>query len=55
MLFLEGDGYLDGDAVFGVKNSLVVRMEPDPAGGQRIRYDFGLVPVPATADLRAAS
>ncbi len=53
-LFVEGDPYLDSDAVFGVKNSLVVPFEeaapgsPAPDGSQPAqpfcvaRYDFGL-------------
>ena len=55
-VFVEGDRYLDSDAVFGVKNSLVapfVRHEPGvgPNGRQMERpyytvvYDFGLNPV----------
>lgn len=54
-VFVEGDRYLESDAVFGVKNSLVAefaRHEPGVApDGQRInqpyytvRYDFGLRP-----------
>lgn len=31
-LFVEGDEYLDSDAVFGVKRSLVVNFKPRPAG-----------------------
>jgi hydroxyquinol 1,2-dioxygenase len=31
-LFVEGDKYLDSDAVFGVKHSLVVDFKPHPAG-----------------------
>lgn len=53
-LFVEGDPYLDSDAVFGVKNSLVVAFEEHPAGvapdGTRTEgafhtasYDFGLI------------
>ncbi len=55
MIFVEGDAYLDSDAVFGVKNSLVADFERhDEAGeidGHRleppfhtVRYDFGLEP-----------
>jgi hydroxyquinol 1,2-dioxygenase len=55
-LFVEGDQYLESDAVFGVKDSLVtkfVRHEPGIApDGKRmdrpfytVQYDFGLVPV----------
>ena len=54
-LFVEGDPYLESDAVFGVKNSLVVKFEQHAAGiapdGKHmdrpyytVRYDFGLVP-----------
>jgi hydroxyquinol 1,2-dioxygenase len=54
-LFVEGDPYLESDAVFGVKNSLVtefVRHEPGVApDGKRmdkpyftVAFDFGLMP-----------
>lgn len=54
-VFADGDKYLDSDAVFGVKNSLVAdfsREKPGAeAGGRkmdqpwrRLRYDFGLKP-----------
>lgn len=54
-VFVEGDAYLESDAVFGVKNSLVtefVRHEPGVApDGKRmdkpyftVDFDFGLVP-----------
>jgi hydroxyquinol 1,2-dioxygenase len=54
-VFVEGDPYLESDAVFAVKNSLVVpfrRHDPGVApDGKRmqtayytIEYDFGLVP-----------
>jgi hydroxyquinol 1,2-dioxygenase len=53
-LFVEGDSYLDSDAVFGVKHSLVVDFQPHPAGptpdgGKSLapfctaQYDFKLV------------
>ncbi|MES1264569.1 MAG: dioxygenase, partial [Variovorax sp.] len=53
-LFVEGDAYLDSDAVFGVKHSLVVEFKAQPAGpapdGKRsdmpfctAEYDFRLV------------
>ena len=40
-LFLEGDEYLESDAVFAVKSSLIVtpRMKD---GALTIEYDFGL-------------
>src|SRR6266403_5298654 len=41
-LFFEGDQYLESDAVFGVKRSLVVRPELD-AGTNTVKYHFGLV------------
>ncbi|HEY7759410.1 MAG TPA: intradiol ring-cleavage dioxygenase [Burkholderiales bacterium] len=54
-LFVEGDQYLESDAVFAVKNSLVVKFASHPPGvapdGRRmdrtyytVRYDFGLTP-----------
>ena len=53
-VFVEGDPYLESDAVFAVKNSLVVEFKRNEAGtapdGKRmdvpyytVRYDFGLV------------
>jgi catechol 1,2-dioxygenase len=42
-LFTAGDAYLDSDAVFGVKNSLVVDYERK-GEGYRVEYDFGLEP-----------
>jgi hydroxyquinol 1,2-dioxygenase len=42
-LFAEGDPYLESDAVFGVKGSLVVKFMPAAAGGVlEVHYDFGL-------------
>ena len=41
-LYFAGDPYLDSDAVFGVKDSLVVRSVPAPDGGSELRYDFAL-------------
>ena len=57
-LFVEGDPYLESDAVFGVKNSLVAsfaRQQPGIApDGRRtdkpyytVQYDFGLIPAKA--------
>ena len=54
-VFVEGDSYLESDAVFGVKNSLVtdfVRHEPGIAPDGKhmecpyytVKFDFGLVP-----------
>jgi protocatechuate 3,4-dioxygenase beta subunit len=43
-LFLSGDPYLDGDAVFGVKPSLIVTPE-ERDGSFRIAYQFGLEPL----------
>jgi catechol 1,2-dioxygenase len=40
-LFLDGDEYLDSDAVFGVKPSLIIRPRPI-AGINTVEYDFGL-------------
>jgi hydroxyquinol 1,2-dioxygenase len=54
-VFVEGDPYLESDAVFGVKNSLVAEFKQQQPGtapdGKRmdrsyytVRYDFGLKP-----------
>lgn len=46
-LFIAGDEYLNSDAVFGVKPSLIVR--PELADGRlSVAYDFGLAPAPPT-------
>ncbi|MBI3301792.1 MAG: hypothetical protein HYZ72_06905 [Deltaproteobacteria bacterium] len=56
MIFMEGDPYLDRDAVFAVKNSLVVALEkhdsPQEAAKRNVTapfytasYEFGLKPV----------
>lgn len=42
-LFTDDDDYLQSDVVFGVKDSLVVRYEPD-GNGFKVDYDFGLQP-----------
>ena len=55
MLFDETDTYLDEDAVFGVKDTLVVRFEENTSGQDaeahgvpapffQVEYDFGLMP-----------
>lgn len=41
-LFIDGDPYLDSDAVFGVKSSLIVRPQVMADGGLAIDYDFTL-------------
>lgn len=41
-LFVKGDRYLDSDAVFGVKRSLVVDFRKRRGGGYEARYDFVL-------------
>jgi protocatechuate 3,4-dioxygenase beta subunit len=43
-LFLAGDAYLESDAVFGVKPSLIVTPE-ERDGSHRIAYHFGLEPL----------
>jgi hydroxyquinol 1,2-dioxygenase len=54
-VFVQGDQYLDGDAVFGVKNSLIREYLHEPPGiapdgkkmagpWRRLRYDFRLKP-----------
>jgi protocatechuate 3,4-dioxygenase beta subunit len=41
-IFVAGDKYLQGDAVFGVKNSLVAAFDRD-----HVEFDFGLKPLAA--------
>ncbi len=41
-LFLAGDRYLDSDAVFGVKDSLIVKLEREAGGPARLRHRFVL-------------
>jgi hydroxyquinol 1,2-dioxygenase len=41
-LFVRGDEYLDSDAVFGVKESLIVDFEKDADGVYATHYDFVL-------------
>ena len=43
-LFVKGDKYLDSDAVFGVKDSLIVDFEKSPSGEYTAHYDFVLKP-----------
>jgi protocatechuate 3,4-dioxygenase beta subunit len=44
-LFTKGDKYLDSDAVFGVKDSLIVNFgRKNAAGESTCRYDFVLKP-----------
>jgi protocatechuate 3,4-dioxygenase beta subunit len=43
-LFVKGDKYLDSDAVFGVKNSLIVNFRKNAAGEAECKYDFVLKP-----------
>jgi hydroxyquinol 1,2-dioxygenase len=65
-LFVAGSRYLDSDAVFGMKESLVVEFERHPPGpapdGERLNtpfytanYDFRLRPVAAAASSGEAS
>jgi protocatechuate 3,4-dioxygenase beta subunit len=42
-LFIAGDPYLHSDAVFGVKDSLIVAPVLDGEGRRLVRYDFKLV------------
>ena len=43
-LFVKGDKYLDTDAVFGVKESLIVNFRKNAAGEAECKYDFVLKP-----------
>jgi hydroxyquinol 1,2-dioxygenase len=41
---VKGDKYLNSDAVFGVKDSLVVNFRKNAAGEAECKYDFVLKP-----------
>ncbi len=41
-IFTDGDEYLESDAVFGVKNSLIARFERKGSGRFEVEYDFVL-------------
>ena len=43
-LFVRGDEFLDSDAVFGVKDSLVIDFNKNAAGVYEAKYDFVLKP-----------
>jgi len=43
-VFRNGDGYLDSDAVFGVRQSLIADWERQPDGRYLVEYDFVLNP-----------
>jgi protocatechuate 3,4-dioxygenase beta subunit len=43
-LFVRGDAYLDSDAVFGVKESLIVDFAKTASGEYAAHYDFVLRP-----------
>jgi hydroxyquinol 1,2-dioxygenase len=60
-VFVSGDPYLDSDAVFGVKNSLIRDYTQHAPGAmpdgtpvavpwRQLRYDFGLKPLPVPAE-----
>ena len=52
-LFLKGGRYLDSDAVFGVKKSLVVPLKKGRDGTRELRYDFVLMPARPAARKKA--
>jgi hydroxyquinol 1,2-dioxygenase len=41
-VFVAGDAYLDSDAVFGVKQELIVEFTRAPEGHRALQYDFAL-------------
>jgi hydroxyquinol 1,2-dioxygenase len=43
-VFRDGDAYLDSDAVFGVRESLIAEWKPQPDGSYLVEYDFVLNP-----------
>ena len=45
-VFRNGDPYLDSDAVFGVRESLVADWVKQPGGSWQVDYDFVLNPLP---------
>jgi catechol 1,2-dioxygenase len=53
-LFLDGDRWLDSDAVFGVRNSLVVPLAHQAGDVPGLHHDFVLARVPAGTDVRSA-
>ncbi len=48
-VFRNGDRYLDSDAVFGVRQSLVADWEKQPDGRYRVEHDFVLNPAQVAA------
>ncbi len=44
-VFRSDDAYLDSDAVFGVRQSLIADWKPQPDGSYLVEYDFVLNPV----------
>ncbi|VTU29277.1 Hydroxyquinol 1,2-dioxygenase [Variovorax sp. SRS16] len=48
-VFRDGDQYLDSDAVFGVRQSLIAPWTQSPDGGWRLDYDFVLNSAKASA------
>lgn len=54
-VFRNGDPYLDSDAVFGVRQSLVADWVQQPDGSYRLDFDFVLNPAPAAAAAPNAS
>ena len=46
-VFRSDDQYLDSDAVFGVRQSLIAQWERQPDGTYLVEYDFVLNPAPA--------
>ncbi|RVT50115.1 intradiol ring-cleavage dioxygenase [Rubrivivax albus] len=46
-VFRRDDPYLDSDAVFGVRQSLIADWRPQPDGSYLVEFDFVLNPVPA--------
>ena len=46
-VFRAGDAYLESDAVFGVRSSLIADWAADGEGGYRLDFDFVLTSVHA--------
>ena len=54
-VFRNGDPYLDADAVFGVRESLIGDWLPQPDGSYQLAFDFVLNPARAAAELPLAA
>jgi protocatechuate 3,4-dioxygenase beta subunit len=54
MVFIAGDRWLDSDAVWAVKEDLVVNVEDTPGGERRMSFDITLAPASVESEAPAA-